>query len=496
MENRFNLIDEPWIPVTDIGLVSLKQLFSEESYRSLGGSPVEKIALTKFLLAIAQSAYTPENDADWQQLGSKGMASKCLMYLEKWRDRFYLYGKHPFLQMPEIQTAEVKSFGTVMPDVATGNTTRLTQFHDEKPLENSQKALLLLTQMSLAVGGKKTDNSVVLTPGYNGKTNSKGKPATGKPGPAIGFMGFLHSFAIGPTLHTSLWFNLLSHQDIQEIGLFDNGVGQAPWEKMPDGEDCETARALKCSLIGRLVPLSRFCLLSMSKKGIHFSEGIHHLNYKEGIFDLSITTKNVGKELKAIWCNPEQMPWRVIPALLSFISQRNGSNNGCLQLKYALKKANDFGKEFGVWSGGIKVSSNAGEQYLSGKDDVLESTFLLPPDSIKELWFESYVNQINELDELARRLYGSVSHYFKKQQKDGKDHAANAILTFWQLCERDSQQLLYGCDNAEAVKKLRNRFATYLLDTFDLLCPNQTARQLEAWAICRPNISDYLKETL
>lgn len=72
MENRFNLIDEPWIPIADIGLVSLKQLFSDGSYRALGGTPVEKIALTKFLLAIAQSACTPENDAKWQQLGANG----------------------------------------------------------------------------------------------------------------------------------------------------------------------------------------------------------------------------------------------------------------------------------------------------------------------------------------------------------------------------------------------------------------------------------------
>ena len=490
MEKRFNLIDEPWIPVADIGLVSLKQLFSDKNYRSLGGTPVEKIALTKFLLAIAQAACTPENDHEWKRLGVDGLSSACLAYLEKWHDRFYLYGEKPFLQMPAVASAEIKSFGVVMPDVATGNTTCLTQYHAEKPLENSQKALLLLTQMSLAFGGKKTDNKVVLTPGYRGKTNDKGKPATGRAGPAVGFMGLLHSFAVGPTLHISLWFNLLTHDEIREIGLFNQGLGLAPWENMPKGEGCTSANLLKNSVMGRLVPLCRFCLLSSD--GLHYTEGLQHLSHKEGLFDLSITTREVGKELKVEWCNPERRPWRQLPALLALISQR--SSGGCLQLKYALAKAQSLGEEFGVWSGGIRVNSNAGEQYLSGKDDVLESTLFLPPGITEELWFENYSNQMEALDTLARRLFGCVSHYFQLLKKDGKVQAANATLTFWQLCERDAQQLLYDCDTPEAMGRLRHRFATYLQSTFDSLCPNQTARQLDAWAKCRPNISDYLEQ--
>lgn len=69
MENRFNLIDEPWIAVVDVGLVSLTDIFSQPELRALGGNPVEKIALTKLLLAIAQAAATPTDDSDWQQMG-------------------------------------------------------------------------------------------------------------------------------------------------------------------------------------------------------------------------------------------------------------------------------------------------------------------------------------------------------------------------------------------------------------------------------------------
>ena len=52
-ENRFNLIDEAWIPVVDVGLVSLNEVFSNADLKSLGGNPIQKIALIKLLLAIA-----------------------------------------------------------------------------------------------------------------------------------------------------------------------------------------------------------------------------------------------------------------------------------------------------------------------------------------------------------------------------------------------------------------------------------------------------------
>ena len=82
MENKFNLVDEPWIPVTGKGLASLSDIFSNENITSLGGNPIQKIALTKFLLAIVQSAYTPVDEKDWEILTTAGMAEKGLAYLK------------------------------------------------------------------------------------------------------------------------------------------------------------------------------------------------------------------------------------------------------------------------------------------------------------------------------------------------------------------------------------------------------------------------------
>ena len=339
LENKFNLIDEPWIPIVDLGKVSLREVFSNPDCRALGGNPIQKIALTKLLLAIAQAAYTPVDDEDWEGLGVEGLSQKCLAYLDQWHDRFYLYGERPFLQMRAIQQAAVQSLGAVLPQVATGNTTVLTQVQSEKNwiFQDSDKALLVLTLMGFCLGGKKTDNSIVLSPFYTEKNKENGKERSGISGSSLGFYGFMHNFIQGNSLLESLWLNLLTLENIQESRIYPNGLGSPPWQTMPEGEDCFISKSLKSSLMGRLIPLSKFCLFS--SEGIHYSDGIVHSGYKEGVFDPSIAVNFSGKTPSAIWVDPEKRPWRQLTALL--VSSIQGSSNGydCIQLRYSLKKA-------------------------------------------------------------------------------------------------------------------------------------------------------------
>jgi CRISPR system Cascade subunit CasA len=91
-------------------------------------------------------------------------------------------------------------------------------------------------------------------------------------------------------------------------------------------------------------------------------------------------------------------------------------------------------------------------------------------------------------------LYGRVLGFFKDQKVDGAKLAAQASQTFWQLCERDFQSLVDGCEQADVRDRLRRRFADYVHQAFDRYCPRDTARQLDAWAKNRPNLSKYLKQ--
>lgn len=172
----------------------------------------------------------------------------------------------------------------------------------------------------------------MLTPGYPGKTNDKGKPATGKSGSALAFMGLMHSFCVGDTLRETLWLNLFTANDIAALTQYPSGLGRAPWEEMPEGEDCPVARELKRNLMGRLVPLGRFCLLA--EGGLHYSEGISHGNYKEGFYDPSVLINKKGKELKVKWTDPVAAYGGSSPHNWRFYNRRslNGNASSCALL--------------------------------------------------------------------------------------------------------------------------------------------------------------------
>ncbi len=487
--NKFNLIDEPWIPVTGVGLVSLQALFSNTEYRALGGNPVQKIAITKLLLAIAQSACTPQDNDEWANLKPAGLASKCLAYLNQWHDSFYLYGEKPFLQMPAIKTAAIQSFGAVLAEVSTGNTTVLTQSQVEKTLEDADKALLLVQLMGFALGGK-ADNSVVLSTGYQGKINEKGNISVSLPGTSLGKMGYLHSFFQGNNLHQTLWLNLFTVEQISDMGIYPIGLGKAPWELMPAGENCAIAKTLKASLIGRLIPLSHFCLLI--DDGLHYSEGLSHLEYKDGVFDPSMSVASTSKGPKVIWVEPEKRPWRQLTALLSFLSKNNSFD--CFQLKLNTGRAVKCIQTIGIWAGGLRVSGGGtNKQYISASDDFVESLIQIETAFLAEPWFENFKLEISGLETLSKSVYMSTLSYFKSQNMESKDQAALASNLFWQLCERKLNDLISACDSTETSQALRPTFLQIAHKAYDTYCANDTARQLDAWAKNRPKLSSYLK---
>ncbi|MBT78769.1 MAG: type I-E CRISPR-associated protein Cse1/CasA [Alteromonadaceae bacterium] len=505
MENRFNLIDEAWIPVADVGRVSLKEIFSNPELRALGGNPVQKVAMTKLLLAMAQAAATPVDDDEWKQMGWQGLADKCLRYLEQWHDRFYLYGEKPFLQMPDIARAEVKSLGVLSPEISTGNTTVLTQSQRQQESPDADIAITIVMQMGFGLSGKKTDNSVVLTSGYLGKQNAKGKPASGRGGVSVGHMGLLHSFWLGESIVQSLWLNLFTLDDLTNLPMYPS-LGTAPWEQMPAGEDDATARALKESLIGRLVPMGKFCFLAVN--GIHYTDGIAHAGYLEGKADPTTSVDFSHKKPKALWVNPDKRPWRELTSLLQFIEVGKSSGFDTPQLRLTLRRIRRKCDRFALWSGGLRVSSNAGEQYASGTDDYVQSEILFDREILSSLFLAHLKHEMTQLDGIKNLLWGAVTRYFRQLSDIDKSGSGKALpfaakqgdranSLFWQLCERQAQNLIDICEAtpeaAEQRLQLRRIFTNYALQTFDQLCPNSSARQMDAWAQTRPNFSKYLK---
>jgi CRISPR system Cascade subunit CasA len=456
------------------------------------------------LLAIAQSACTPQNDESWKQLRSQGLATACLTYLDKWHDRFYLYGEKPFLQMPQIldsinksvaKTENVQSLGMgFYPDLASENNTILSQYHIEKSLTDAEQAVFVVTLMNFALGGKRTIKDVpALTQGYSGKGNSA------KSAPSIGnYVGYLHSYVIGSSLQETIWLNLFSANEIAKHKFWTSRLGTAPWESMPQGEGDSVANDLKSSYMGTLVAMSRFVLLQDG--GIYYLEGIQYPSHKDGWFEPSISINRALNPPKIIWLDTEKKPWRDLTTLLAFLSSTSNAGYECMQIKSNLGKISLRKEEIGVWSGGLKVRGNAGDQSVKQDDDFVESFVKLPPpyemmvsDSI---WFTNLQSEMLELDALSKTLYGCVLSYFKHQTVDGKNQAAQATNLFWQLCESRFQDMINRCGKGmdEERHQLRKVFSGFVYQTFDQYCPKETARQLDAWAQSCPNLSKYLAQ--
>ena len=476
-------MDEPWIPITDHGRVSLRQVFSAPLPSLPGGPPLVKITVLKFLLAVAQAAATPEDDEAWSALGPVALAERCLAYLEKHYDSFWLHGNHPFLQLTACSEAELKPYGTAMPEIASGNTTWFSHQQLERELDEADKALLLLEQMSLCLGGKKPCNKLVLTPGYE-------KKASGKPGPAICHTGLLHSFLLGRTLLETLWFNLLTRQDIAGQRQWEQGLGVPPWEDMPQGEDCPTARALRHSLMGRLVPMARFCLLD--EDGLRFTEGIVHPDYQSGMADPSAAMDTSKSKPRMLWVDPEKRPWRQLPALLSFLdAKQSGSGFYCLGLQKGMGRIQDYRERcgietLGIWSGGVKVSSNAGEQYLTGKDDEIESEVRFGAELIGDPWFRAFQGLMESVEKRAKVLYGAVSGYCRDMKMDDKATAAEAVGRFWQMVEPLFPDIVADCEDKDRRDAILGRCYGLALALYDQSCPHGTGRQMAEWMKHRP----------
>lgn len=477
-ENRFNLVDEPWIPVANEGLKSLKNVFSG-NYKAIGGTPREKISILKLLQAIAQAAFTPKDSSEWEQSGPEELKNKCLAYLENNKAAFFLYGNKPFLQMP-VEKADLKSYGYFMPEVATGNTSRLTELQTEHPTTDAERALILVCEMGMCLGGKKIDRKCILSPGYDKKTS-------GYAGPGMCATGLQHTFLTGRTIIETLWLNLLDKEFIKGLTHFTAGLGTPPWEKMPESENCQVAENLKNSLLGRLVPMARFCLLK--EDGMHYTEGIRHKDYLSEFWDPSASINRQKSKARMLWCDPEKRPWRNLPAMLAFLDSENASSGfDCIYLKNGIErlKACENINDIGIWCGGFKVSSNAGEQYASGNDDCVESEFRLKLDDIQQSsWYSDFQREMEHLEKYERVLYSSVNSFMKAQKMDDA-LAKVASGIFWEKAEGYFTELVTACINDEGMKKLRAKFRSLVRNIYDSICPHNTARQIQEWARYSP----------
>ena len=162
----FNLIDEPWLPVTrkdgTTEELGLKQLLAEahELDRIDLETPDVIAGVWKILLAILHRAYQgPQDLKEWKAIWKAGHFSlaKVKAYLEEWRPRFDLWdAKHPFLQDPTLEGEQCSISRLLVLRAKENNGTLFdhTQDDDGLTLSVAEAARALVGAQHFALGGR------------------------------------------------------------------------------------------------------------------------------------------------------------------------------------------------------------------------------------------------------------------------------------------------------------------------------------------------------
>lgn len=512
MSRSFNLIDQPWIPLSNGDNVSIKDVFSQNrNYLEIGGNPITVVSIQKLLHAIAQSANSVDEDT-YSEMTIDEFSENCLNYLDKWHDRFDLYdAEHPFLQLPVLATYpdiafEKLSTYKVAPD-SDSNRTVLNHFQlPQTEYTDIEKAQILIAQQAMAFGGKgvskKTDNkNIVLASKYDKKNSACVGSALGNAS-----NGYLHSFIFADDLLESLFINLFTQEEIADMSQFSEGFGVPVWEEMPSTEICPVSIRLKNSLFGRLIPMNRFCLLTHDN--IVITEGVVHLNYKDGIADPSMTLITEPRDMKVLMARVTKSGWRNADAILSFLDT-NTTNKFCPQVKIGLDHAqmHDLSTARLV-SMGVQISFNAGEYYLAKNDDFVKSEIRISPKDLDSLFYARLSKEWEDLEKFAYHIQSSITNYLQtlvdldlsssSARAKSEDKRAEIMRFFWLELAQYRQALIDSViDTSEASKLLqlatRKEIITIAKETYQRVMPS-SAKHLKAWTLNKPYFSSYIKE--
>ena len=164
----FNLCTEPWIPVRSgdtVRLVSLEEaiLKARDFERIEHESPLVMVAVYRLLLAVLHRALEgPEQLKDVTYWFQNGFPQAPIQsYLERYKDRFDLFGEDPFLQVADLPLEGLSDhWSRLSAERGSGNTSFL--FNDRlrervpaatDPILPADAALRLLEHQTFALGG-------------------------------------------------------------------------------------------------------------------------------------------------------------------------------------------------------------------------------------------------------------------------------------------------------------------------------------------------------
>lgn len=470
-----NLITGDWIPVIFNNgvtrLVGLKELFEKSGeITDLVLNPPQRISIMRLLICITQAALDgPENEEAWIDCKME-IIQRTLKYLEARENKFNLYGENPFLQIKGASSDSEATIDKLNGCIPSGNNPVLND-HGAVPEGRSRsdawKAINLLTFLNFSTGGK------IGQVNLNGEKYSDSTYAT----PCI---GSAHTFIRGVNLLETIFFNLLTKEEVSKL---PNGKWGVPvWDKFPKNtNDQESLDNASMTYLGRLVPLSRFilidsnntiCVIGPTSKNVKF-EGIPA--FREPSVTILLDKKNESYTMKV---SSDRHIWRDLGSLL-FLSNAN-QKGGAVVLTKINKLCSQIHKSsIDIWVGGLELGDQTAKLH-----DLVEWNFSLPISLFGEVCLKKYQEGLSLANEGSNTLKSATKKYCNelKMESSGSINSMAGVV-FWQKLN-DNYETLINISNDDTKSldgEWKDKIYFAMLEAYKHVCPCETPRQIQAF---------------
>lgn len=485
-----NLTTGKWIPVVwadgRYDKVSLLDVFEQgDQISDLAVRPHERIALMRLLICIAQAALDGPADYDEWKACLPKLAPAATNYLNKWKAAFELFGDGPrFLQVAALEKGMAKEDDVAYVakldiQLAAGSTTTLfdNSGSGERSFGPDELALILISFQNFSPGGTLSITS------WNG---IKTKLAGNKPGPSIAGR-MLHAFRWSSTsLRKTIWLNMVTKEQAE---MHDTSWGLPIWEKMPQAPDDKNAEnnAIQ-TYMGRLVPLSRFVKLDSDRIHVNWGAGFQYPPFgEEGCADpfatiYRVKTKFKNDALALLNVSPGKAIWRDLHAI-TVIRKDENSIGGPWVL------CNHTGEKFELYAAGVAYDP----QNIAKLIGIYDSRYHVPAVMYEDQDRNRlYRTGVALADGWSSRIKSAIEFY-KKKMDLAMVSFSNAAAHYWTAVEQSVPDLFAITANPHelfpdgatqpnwSATCWGRALARHAREAYDLACPRQTPRQLQAY---------------
>ena len=421
--DNFNLVDDPWIPVTDKNgqykKISIMEFaVNGKKYNDIVAPTMKKIVVFDFLKTIMQDALDgPKNSSDAVlKEAYKNAPTAMVEYLNKYRNKFNLYGKNAFLQPNNVEANKPnKSISIMDCSLATGEKNSIHFDHgaidiDARDFSDDKRALNLLefcvipphTKVSTYIWGKDSFK-------YGDSGSTPASPAWNNRG--------IYVYIQKENLFETIFSNLLTKEDIRR----EMSWGVPPWRKFPTSiHDTAAIDNLTKTYLGSSIVIYRLVKFQKDSNKISFTVPLW--NY-ENYFHRACPYHFVEKGKNAGWkhCSSSSrlQLWRDIPAILGVNDKAENMKVPVAVARYLCRN-----KDFDIWVGSIESDS-----MCSIVKDECESIYHIPKDATNVETSE-FINGIRKAKKICSALNKSIASC-KKFKEDSRVSPKKAENKFW-----------------------------------------------------------------